>query len=206
MPPDNFLEATVRDAELQSLKPVFDPLGLGAQPLVWKIAAVLLGTGLLTLSSHVQVPMVPVPITMQTFAVTLIGALYGWRLGTVTVIAWLVEGALGLPVLAGGSAGLHRFAGPTAGYLFAFPIAAALCGWLVERGWNGQRPLLSFVAMLIGNAACLALGGMWLAAMIGTDKAISLGVMPFLVGAALKSALGAAVLTLLARRTLRRPQ
>ena len=203
---DNFLEVPMRDVELQSLKPVFGPLGLGAQPLVWKIAAVFAGTGLLALSSYIQVPMVPVPITMQTFAVTLIGALYGWRLATVTVIAWLVEGALGLPVLAGGSAGLHRFAGPTAGYLFAFPIAAALCGWLVERGWNGQRPLLSFLAMLIGNAACLVLGGMWLAAMIGPDKAISLGVTPFVVGAVLKSALGAAVLTLLARRALQRRQ
>lgn len=191
----------MRDAELQSLKPVFGPSGLSAQPLIWQVAAVLLGTGLLALSSHIQVPMVPVPITMQTFAVTLIGALYGWRLGTVTVVAWLLEGAFGMPVLAGGAAGLHRFVGPTAGYLFAFPIAAALCGWLVEQGWNGQRPLLSFVAMLIGNAACLVLGGMWLAAMIGVDKAISLGVAPFLVGAVLKSALGAAILALLARRT-----
>lgn len=194
----------MRDVELQSLKPVFDPLHLAAQSLAWKIAAVLLGTGLLTLSSYIQVPMVPVPITMQTFAVTLIGALYGWRLGALTVVAWLVEGALGLPVLAGGSAGLHRFAGPTAGYLFAFPIAAALCGWLVARGWNGRRPLLSFAAMLIGNAACLVLGGMWLAAIIEADKAISLGVTPFLLGAVLKSALGAAILALLARRTSQR--
>ncbi len=196
----------MRNIEVQSLRPAVDPLGLAFQPLAWKIAAVFLGTGLLTLSSYIQVPMIPVPITMQTFAVTLIGALYGWRRGALTVIAWLLEGALGLPVLAGGSAGVHRFVGPTAGYLFAFPIAAALCGWLVERGWNGQRPLLSFAAMLIGNTACLVLGGMWLAAIIGTDKAISLGVTPFLVGAILKSALGAAILALLARRTLQRRQ
>lgn len=196
----------MRNIEVQSLKPAFDPLGLAVQPLAWKIAAVILGTGLLALSSYIQVPMVPVPITMQTFAVTLIGALYGWRLGALTVIAWLVEGALGLPVLAGGSAGLHRFAGPTAGYLFAFPIAAALCGWLVERGWNGQRPLLAFAAMLTGNAACLVLGATWLAAIIGADKAIGLGVTPFLVGAVLKSGLGAAILTLLARRALQQRQ
>lgn len=69
--------------------------------LPWKIAAVFFGTLFLTLSSYIEVPMIPVPITMQTFAVMLVGALYGWRLGGITIVAWLMEGALGLPVLAG---------------------------------------------------------------------------------------------------------
>ncbi|TIL81237.1 MAG: biotin transporter BioY, partial [Mesorhizobium sp.] len=96
--------------------------------LSWQIGAVGLGTVFLALASYIEVPMVPVPVTMQTFAVTLIGAVYGWRLGAATIVAWLVEGAIGLPVLSGGAAGGHHFVGPTAGYLFAFPVVGALTG------------------------------------------------------------------------------
>ncbi|TJV18529.1 MAG: biotin transporter BioY, partial [Mesorhizobium sp.] len=117
--------------------------------LSWQIGAVVLGTVFLALASYIEVPMVPVPVTMQTFAVTLIGAVYGWRLGAATIVAWLVEGAIGLPVLSGGAAGAHHFVGPTAGYLFAFPVVGALTGWLAERGWNGNRPWLAFVSMLL---------------------------------------------------------
>lgn len=177
----------------------FSPLRLADRPLVWQVAAVVLGTLFLALSSYVEVPMVPVPMTMQTFAVAMVGALYGWRLGGITITAWLIEGAIGLPVLSGGAAGAIHFVGPTAGYLFAFPFAGALVGWLAERGWNGQRPVLAFVAALAGNAACLALGGAWLAVMIGGDQAFIHGVAPFLVGAVLKSVLGAAALAGLQR-------
>ncbi len=154
--------------------------------------ALVAGVAVLTASSYVQVPMQPVPLTLQTLAVTAIGALYGWRLGAVTVIAWLAAAAMGLPVLAG--VHLIQFAGETAGYLFAFPVAAALCGWLAERGWNGQRILLALASMLIGNALCLALGASWLAVLHGSTVAITLGVMPFLVGAVLKSVVGAGIL------------
>jgi biotin transport system substrate-specific component len=133
---------------------------------------------------------------MQTFAVTLIGALYGWRLGAITIAAWLVEGAVGFPVLAGGAAGASHFVGPTGGYLFAFPLVGALVGWLAERGWNGSRVLLAFAAMVLGNLACLVLGTAWLAVMIGLEQAITFGFLPFLVGGLLKSALGAATLKL----------
>jgi biotin transport system substrate-specific component len=173
----------------------FSPLRLQGRPLGLQIAAAFAGTLLLALSSHVSVPMVPVPITMQTFAVTLVGALYGWRLGTITIIVWLVEGAAGLPVFApGGASGIARFAGPTAGYLLAFPFAAAAVGWLAERGWNGHRPLLAFAAMLAGNALCLLLGAAWLATIVGPGRAITAGVAPFIVGGVLKAALGAATL------------
>jgi len=167
--------------------------------LPWKIAAVIFGTLLLTLSSYVEVPMIPVPITMQTFAVTLVGALYGWRLGGVTIVTWLIEGALGLPVLAGGAAGTHHFVGPTGGYLFAFPVAGMIVGWLTARGWNGQRIWLSFFAMFIGNAICLILGATWLAVLIGAEQAIMVGVVPFVFGGVLKSGLGAMTLKLLMR-------
>ncbi|SDA59473.1 biotin transporter BioY [Mesorhizobium qingshengii] len=179
-----------------SRKASFSPLRLQDRALGWQVGAVVIGTLFLALSSYIEVPMVPVPVTMQTFAVTLIGALYGWRLGAVTIAAWLVEGAVGFPVLAGGAAGVAHFVGPTGGYLFAFPITGALVGWLAERGWNGNRVVFAFAAMLLGNLACLVLGTAWLAVMIGAEKAITFGFLPFIVGGLLKSALGAATLKL----------
>ena len=181
----------------RSLSAFTVPAWLQGRSTATQVLAVLFGTLVLAASSQVSVPMVPVPMTMQTLAVTLVGALYGWRLGGLTILVWLAQGALGLPVFAGGSGGFVRFFGPTAGYLLAFPIAGALTGWLVERGWNGSKLLLAFAAMLIGNALCLVLGAAWLAAMVGLPKAIAVGVAPFLLGAALKSVLGAGVLKLI---------
>ncbi|RUW95792.1 biotin transporter BioY, partial [Mesorhizobium sp. M2A.F.Ca.ET.037.01.1.1] len=80
--------------------------------------------------------------------------------------------------------------------LFAFPVVGAVVGWLAERGWNGNRVMLAFAAMLIGNLLCLVLGTVWLAVMIGAEKAITFGFLPFIVGGLLKSALGAATLKL----------
>lgn len=166
--------------------------------LVWIAGGVVV----LALSSRLAVPMVPVPITLQTLAVTLMGALYGWRLGAATVIAWLALAALGLPLLSGGAGGIEPFSGPTAGYLFAFPFAAAATGVLVRIGWDGRRPLHGFLAMLMGNALCLFPGTAWLATAMGA-AALEAGLVPFLPGAVLKSAAGAAVLYGLVR--LKRP-
>ncbi len=176
------------------------PVALAARPRTVQAAAVLLGTAILAIASQISVPMVPVPMTMQTLAVLLIGALYGWRLGALTILAWLAEAALGLPVLANAGGGLHHFAGPTGGYLAAFPLMAALAGWLAERGWHGGRPLLAFASLMLAHALCLALGGLWLAYLIGAQKALAFGVVPFLLGSLVKSALGAAVLAALGRR------
>lgn len=178
----------------------FSPLELQARPVPVRTAAVLLGTLALAIASQISVPMLPVPMTMQTLAVVLIGALYGWRLGALTVLAWLGEAALGLPVLANGSGGIAPFMGPTAGYLASFPFVAALVGWLAERGWNGRRPAFAFASMLLGHGLCLLLGGLWLATLIGAEKAMLAGVAPFLLGSLVKSGLGAAILTALARR------
>lgn len=186
-----------------TLTPGFSPIDLQNRSLSWKVGAIILGSLFLTLSSFIEVPMVPVPVTMQTFAVALIGALYGWRLGGITIVTWLIQGALGLPVLAGGAAGAHHFVGPTAGYLFAFPIAGMAMGWLAEHGWNGHRPLLAFTGMLISNALCLVLGAAWLAVLIGVEQAVMAGIAPFLIGAVLKAALGAVTLRLMTRKTKR---
>lgn len=163
---------------------------------VRQLALVLGGTAVLTASSYVSIPMQPVPVSLQTFAVLMVGALYGWRLGGLTVLAWLLEAALGMPVLAGGKGGLAPFFGPTAGYLLAFPLGAVLMGWLAARGWDGTHPLRAFGAMLLCTTLILLLGGAWLGAMIGAAKGWQLGVLPFLVGDVVKSALGAATLAL----------
>jgi biotin transport system substrate-specific component len=160
-----------------------------------KFLTVLVGTGILTASSYIQVPFYPVPMTMQTLAVTLVGAVLGWRLGVATVMAWLTAALVGLPVLAGDHlTGPAVFIGPTAGYMAAFPLMAALTGFLAERGWTGKRPILAFASMLAGNALCLILGTAWLSVLIGLEKAIVLGMLPFLLGGLVKSALAAALL------------
>lgn len=178
----------------------FDPLGISGRSLPVQAALLLFGTGVLALASQISVPMVPVPITMQTFASTMIGVLYGWRLGALTVLAWLGEAMMGLPVLAGGGGGLAPFVGPTAGYLVSFPIIAALAGYLANKGWTGSHVVKSFLAHFAANILCLVIGGAWLAYLIGAEKGLALGVTPFILGAVLKSALAAALLMALARR------
>lgn len=171
------------------------PLRLEGAPLATKALVVALGTLVLAASSWIEVPMVPVPMTMQTYAVLLVGALCGWRLALATVLAWLGEAMVGLPVLAGGAGGLAHFAGPTGGYLVSFPLAAAFVGFLAERGWT-RHVLSAFALMLAGHGVIFALGVSWLAAQIGLAKAIALGLTPFLLGTVLKSALVVATLRL----------
>lgn len=184
--------------------PIHDLLGVQKAGWPMRLAWIAGGIAVLALSSRVAIPMVPVPITLQTLAVTLIGALYGWRLGALTVVAWLAAAALGLPLLSDGAGGPAPFTGPTAGYLFAFPFAAALVGVLVGRGWNGRRPGRAFLAMAAGNALCLILGAAWLAAAFGAATAVKVGLLPFLPGAVVKSALAAAMLYGLAHPVRRR--
>ncbi|NIJ21342.1 biotin transport system substrate-specific component [Sphingomonas naasensis] len=162
--------------------------------------------GLLALASRVQIPMAPVPVTLQTLAVTLAGALLGWRHGGLAVALWLALGAAGLPVLAGGGAGLAKFEGATAGYLFAFPVAAALVGALMARGWD-RSWVLAIAAMLIGNSVCLAGGAAWLAWQgQSMARAWASGVEPFLIGAALKAAAGGLAMRWLAANGFRTPR
>ncbi len=156
----------------------------------------IVGTVLLWLSAKVQVPLYPVPITMQTLAVLVLGIAYGSRLGMATMALYLLEGALGLPVFSGGwteGGGFHHLYGPTAGYLFGFVAAAGVCGRLAERGWD-RHVVLAAGAMVIGNLIIYALGLTWLAIQIGFADALKYGLMPFLVGDALKIALGTCAL------------
>jgi len=175
------------------------PFRLHGASLATKAVLVAVGTLVLTASSWIEIPMIPVPMNMQTFAVLLVGTLCGWRLGAATVLAWLAEAAIGLPVLSGGAGGAVHFVGPTAGYLFAFPIAAGLIGWLSERGWTSDV-LRSTATLLFGHALILALGATWLTALFGSDVALDSGVTPFLFGTALKTALGVDTLAAIHRR------
>ncbi|WP_205077574.1 biotin transporter BioY [Marinobacter salexigens] len=167
----------------------FSPLDPNGRSVSWKLVAIVVTALCLSVASYIEIPMVPVPITAQTYVLLTATGFLGWKLGTASTILWLSLGALGLPVLAGGSSGLDYFAGPTAGYLFAFPLAVALVGLLFERGWNTKNIALAFLAMLLGHTVCLGFGGAWLAFTIGPEKAFLKGVLPFLLGGVIKSAL-----------------
>jgi len=157
---------------------------------------VVLGSVLVALSAQVVVPLpwTPVPITGQTFGVLFVGALLGSRRGALAMVAYLLEGAAGLPVFAGGGATLAWLAGPTAGYLWSYPLAAWLTGRLAERGWD-RRFATAVLALAAGNAVIYAVGLPWLAFYVGIERVLVAGFFPFLPGAAVKIAVAAAALT-----------
>jgi biotin transport system substrate-specific component len=159
------------------------------------IVLVLVGTALLAISAKINLPLPYVPMTLQTLVVLMIGALYGPRLGATTIIAYLAEGASGMPVFAGPVDGLLRLTGPTAGYLFAFIAAAFITGVLSQRGWD-RSALWLFAAMMLGHAVILAGGFVWLAygMKLGASEGWLIGVAPFIAGSIVKSALGATLM------------
>ena len=143
----------------------------------------------------IPLPFTPVPITGQTFAVLLTGALLGSRLGALAMIAYLVEGAAGLPFFRGGNGGAHYLLfSPTTGYLLAYPVAAFVTGLLSERGWD-KRYLWAAAAMGIGSLVILFGGWAWLSLFFRTAAdAFNAGVAPFIIGDIVKIALAAAAL------------
>ena len=165
------------------------------------VVLIALGTALMALSAKVNLPLPYVPMTLQTLVVLTIGAGYGWRLGSATMLAYLAEGALGLPVFAGPVGGLAPLVGPTAGYLFGFVAAAFITGFLSERGWDRSVVWL-FAAMAIGHVVILALGFGWLAfgVGLGAAKAWQVGIAPFIMASLIKNALGAALMPAARRR------
>lgn len=168
---------------------------LGRRVLFYELALIAGGSLLLALSAQVAIPLPfsPVPITGQTLAVLLIGVSYGSRRGALCLLAYLSEGIAGLPVLAGGHAGLAYMLGPTGGYLAGFVVAAFVAGFLAERGWD-RRWGTSFLAMLIGNAAIYLLALAWLGRFVGADRVIALGLVPFIPGDLVKLVLGTLLL------------
>lgn len=161
--------------------------------LVRKITFILAGIGLLTASSYVAVPMLPVPITLQTVAVLLVGVMAGPRLGLAMIVSWLSLAAIGFPVLAGGKSGLAAFVGPTAGFLLAFPVAGFLSGLAVRSSARSHAE--RFGTFLGLHGFILLSGWAWLSTLIGAGAAFNVGVGPFLIGAVIKSGLAAALCT-----------
>jgi biotin transport system substrate-specific component len=153
------------------------------------VLIVMAGTAFIALSARIQVPMWPVPITMQSFAVLMVGMTFGARLAGITLLAYLVQGAFGLPVFAGGG-GVAYLIGPTAGYLLGFAAAAVAVGWLADRGWTkGYLP--AFGAACLGTGVIHAFGAVWLTQFVEFDQALAIGVVPFLIGDLAKCALAA---------------
>src|SRR6476661_10843556 len=138
----------------------------GSSAVLRSVVLIALGSALMALSAKVNLPLPYVPMTLQTLVVLVIGAAYGWRLGSATMIAYLAEGAMGLPVFAGPVGGIAPLLRPTAGYLYGFVLAAFITGWLAERGWD-RNVVFLFGAMALAHVVIFIAGFGWLAYVIG---------------------------------------
>ncbi|WP_170605179.1 biotin transporter BioY [Ruegeria arenilitoris] len=159
-----------------------------------QVALVALGILALAIAAKIKVPMWPVPITMGTFAVLTIGTAYGARLGLITMVGYLLIGALGFDVFAGSSAekfGLTYMMGGTGGYLVGYLLATILLGALAARGWDRSVGKLA-LALFLANVVIYVPGLLWLGQLYGWDKPIlEWGLTPFLIGDAIKLAMAA---------------
>ncbi len=179
---------------LDQLLPATDA---GSSKWVRNIAAVVTGSLLLTLSAKASIPFFPVPMTLQTLVVLALGMVLGPRLGAAAVIAYLAQGAMGLPVFAGTpekGIGMAYMLGTTGGYLLGFVVAAFATGILAERRWD-RSVMTTIAAMVIGNAIIYAFGLLWLGSIVGWDKPVlAWGMTPFLLGDLAKILIAAAVM------------
>jgi biotin transport system substrate-specific component len=159
--------------------------------LLRQVALALFGSWLLTALSQVEVAGI-VPMTLQTLGVLLIGLTFGGRLAFAAIAAYLIQGAIGFPVFAGGAGGLLHLSGPTAGYLIGFLFAATLIGFLADigftKGWVG-----TIMALLAGTAVIYAFGLPWLGSIVGYDKMLEYGFTPFVLGDTIKLILAALI-------------
>jgi biotin transport system substrate-specific component len=177
------------------------PLALSAtrsSSVLSQILLVLVASALLTVSAKIQVPFWPVPMTMQSYVVLVLGMALGPRLGPAAVAVYLAQGALGLPVFAGTpekGIGLAYMIGPTGGYLLGFLMAAVVTGQCAARGFDRTWPQ-AFLTALAGMAVLYACGLLWLGWLFGVEKAIQFGLTPFILGAFVKILLAMATLPL----------
>jgi biotin transport system substrate-specific component len=181
----------------QTYAPPDTLLSAALAPLDWtRAVSLVFAFSLLTaLAAQIVIPIGPVPITAQTFAVLLTGALLGSRLGAMAMIVYLIEGVSGLPFFYGGSSGLAHLLGPTGGYLIAFPAAAFITGAFAENGWD-KRFATAVVAMAIGSLVILLAGLAFFSVATHTSPlvAFQLSVLKFIPGDVVKIVLAAAAL------------
>lgn len=177
----------------------------GAARIVKTVLLMALGIAALAIAAKIRVPMWPVPITMQTFVVVVLGTAYGARLSVGTVLAYLAIGALGADVFTGSSAtvgGLAYMAGPTGGYLLGFVLAAAVMGAFARHGWDRSFGKMA-VSLLVANAVLYASGLAWMSYLFLADKGaawvLQYGFLNFALGDALKIALATAMVPALTR-------
>jgi biotin transport system substrate-specific component len=163
-----------------------------AERIARGLAIALGGSLLLAVSAKVQVPFYPVPMTLQTLVVLLLGAALGARLAAASVALYLIEGLAGLPVFAGALAGPVYMAGPTGGFLLGFLAAAALIGFAADRRWDRSWGRL-LVSLSLGHAVVFAFGFAWLAQLMGAEKAFAAGVAPFALATIVKTLLAVAL-------------
>jgi len=156
-----------------------------SRSLIYDMALVLGGSLVVALSAQISFRIGPVPLTAQTLAVVLVGALLGSRRGALALAAYLLEGAAGMPVFANGMAGIAYMAGPTGGYMAGFVGAAWLTGFLAERGWD-RRTVTTLAMMIAGHAVIFVPGLIWLAVLTNSQAAVSAGLVPFLPGCVVK--------------------
>jgi len=192
-------------ASASTLSEAYWPAGAGRGTLLRDILLITAGVVAMAIAAKIKVPFWPVPMTMQTFVVLTVGAAYGGARGGLTMMAYMIVGAMGFDIFTGSSAqanGIEYMMGGTGGYLVGFVLAAYVLGRLAEAGWDRSVPKMAG-AMLIGNALIYLPGVLWLGALYasskGWDWVIKWGLTNFVVADMLKLALAAALLPLLWR-------
>ena len=169
------------------------------QKIIKYLLTIFLGSILITISAKIKIPFYPVPMTMQTFVVILMGVTFGWKIGVATISLYLFEGVIGLPVFAGTpekGVGLVYFTGPTMGYLIGFLFATFIAGYLNFK----TNIFFIFTKLILAVSIIYIIGILWLGNLIGWDKPLlQLGVTPFLLAELFKISL----LTILAKKLIK---
>ncbi len=172
---------------------------LSNQKVIKYLLTIFLGSLLLTISAKIKIPFYPVPMTMQTFVVVLMGVTFGWKIGVATISLYLLQGIIGFPVFAGTpekGLGLIYFIGPTMGYLIGFLFATFLAGYLNLK----TNIFLIFLKLILSVSIIYILGILWLGHLIGWDKPLlELGLIPFLLAELFKISL----LTILTKKLIK---
>lgn len=173
---------------------------LGSRSIAADIGFIAAGAALTAVAAQISIPMWPVPITGQTFAVLLVGTTLGAARGALSMTLYMLLGAFGLPIFTAGKSGLAYIAGPTGGYLIGFVLAALVVGWLAQRQWD-RKVLGAAVSFLVGTVVIYSVGLAWLSVALGqlgrpNDIAATLqaGLYPFIPGDILKAVAAGALL------------